>query len=85
MEIRYSKPAIKYIKSLDKSSKERLKKAFDKLKNEPPEGDIKPLKGERNVYRLRVGNLRVLFTIDVENNILLVSKISPRGEVYKKG
>ena len=62
MRIEYKKKAIKYINSADRAAKKRLKDAIEKI----PFGDIKKLTGFENEYRLRVGDLRVLFT--VENN-----------------
>ncbi|RKI23473.1 type II toxin-antitoxin system RelE/ParE family toxin [bacterium 1xD8-6] len=76
--IEYKKKAIKYINSADRAAKKRLKDAIEKI----PFGDIKKLTGFENEYRLRVGDLRVLFT--VENNIITVNEIRPRGQVYKR-
>lgn len=78
MRIEYKKKAIKYINSADKPTKKRLKEAIEKL----PFGDIKRLAGFENEYRLRVGDLRVLFT--VENDIITINEIKPRGQVYKR-
>lgn len=58
--------------------KKRLKGAIEKL----PFGDIKKLQGVENGYRLRVGDLRVLFT--PENDIIFIDNIIPRGQAYKK-
>ena len=62
----------------NKLTKKRLKEAIEKL----PYGDIRKLTGFENEYRLRVGDLRVLFT--VENDIIIVNDIKPRGQVYKR-
>lgn len=78
MEIRISKPAQKYINTCDTPMKRRLKTAIQKL----PSGDVKKLQGYQNDYRLRVGDLRVLFS--VQNNIITINDILPRGQVYKK-
>ena len=78
LRIEYKKKAIKYINSADRAAKKRLKDAIEKI----PFGDIKKLTGFENEYRLRVGDLRVLFT--VENNIITVNEIRPRGQVYKR-
>lgn len=78
MKIEYKKKAVKYINSADKPTKKRLKEAIEKL----PFGDISKLKGFENEYRLRVGDLRVLFTI--ENDIITINNILPRGQVYKR-
>ena len=77
MQIQYKKKAVKYINSADKSTKKRLKEAIEKI----PFGDIKKLSGFENEYRLRVGNLRVLFTL--EENIITINDIDSRGQVYK--
>lgn len=78
MQIEYSKKAVKYINSADKPTKSRLKEAIEKI----PLGDIKKLQGVDNGYRLRVGDLRVLFSI--EDDIIYIDNILPRGQVYKR-
>jgi len=78
MQIEYSRLAVKYINSQDKPTKKRLKDAIEKI----PQGDIKKLKGLDNEYRLRVGDLRVLFSI--EGNMIIIYDILPRGQAYKR-
>lgn len=57
MRIEYSKKAAKYISSLDRPTKQRIKKAIEGLTEQPPKGDIKPLQGfSDGRRRLRVGN-----------------------------
>lgn len=58
--------------------KDAVKSAIEKL----PDGDVKKLQGYRNDYRLRVGNLRVLFS--VKNDIIIVKDVLPRGQAYKR-
>ncbi len=76
MQIEYKKKAIKYINSCDSSTKKRLKEGIEKL----PLGDITKLKGFENEYRLRIGDLRVLFTLE---NDITINHIKPRGQAYK--
>ena len=78
MQIEYSKKAVKYINIVNKSTKKRLKEAIEKI----PFGDIKKLQGVDNGYRLRVGDLRVLFSI--EDDIIYIDNIIPRGQAYKR-
>ncbi|MCM1540893.1 MAG: type II toxin-antitoxin system RelE/ParE family toxin [Blautia sp.] len=78
MKIEYSKNSVKYINAVDKSTKKRLKEAIEKI----PFGDIKKLQGIDNGYRLRVGDLRVLFSI--EDDIIYIDNIIPRGQAYKR-
>lgn len=78
MRIEYKKKAVKYINSSDGTTKQRLKNAIEKI----PFGDIKKLTGLENEYRLRIGDLRVLFTI--ENDVVTINDIKPRGQAYKR-
>ena len=76
--LEYSKKAVKYINSTDRSTKKRLQEAIEKI----PFGDIKKLQGVNNGYRLRVGDLRVLFTM--EDDKIYIDNIIPRGQAYKR-
>ena len=78
MQIEYSKNTAKYINAADKPTKRRLKEAIEKI----PFGDIKKLQGIDNGYRLRVGDLRVLFSI--EDDRIYIDNIIPRGQAYKR-
>lgn len=80
MEIRYSKAAGKAIGEMDRPAKQRIKTAIEKL----PDGDVKPLRGSKWTYRLRVGDRRILFSYPADDTIL-IEKIGLRGEVYKGG
>ena len=78
MHIQYKKQAVKYINTCDKPTKNRLIEAIDKL----PLGDLKKLSGYDKEYRLRVGDIRVLFTIEDES--IIINSILPRGQAYKR-
>ena len=79
-KIVFEKPAVKFLQKQPKDQQERLLKAIRRL---PEIGDIKAMQGHENLYRLRVGSYRVLYTI--ENDILTVRvlDIGNRGDVYK--
>lgn len=78
MQIRYEREAAKHIQSQDKPTRQRLKSAIEKL----PDGDVKKLQGYKNDYRLRVGELRVLYSI--QNDIITIKDVLPRGQAYKR-
>lgn len=79
-EIVYSKLAVKAINSMDSKTKHRIRDAIESI----PVGDIKPLQGMRGVYRLRVGDYRIVFSYPNAGTIL-IERIAPRGDVYKGG
>jgi mRNA interferase RelE/StbE len=79
-EIEFSKSAAKDYKKLPKDYKVLIDLILSKLTHGVPV-DIKPVAGEENIYRIRVGKYRILATV-IENSIL-ITKIGPRGDVYK--
>ena len=78
MTIEYSKQAVKDISRVDKTTKSRIKKGIDGI----PHGDIKKLQGNTELYRLRVGVWRILFTYP-DSETVLIEEIAPRGGAYK--
>ncbi len=49
-----------------------------------PYGDVKPLQGCSDDYRLRVGDYRIVFCKDDIFLKITIIEISPRGEIYKR-
>jgi len=80
LNIEKSKQVKKYLKSLDSSTREKLNRAIDGLKD--GKGDIIKLKG-KNMYRLKVPSFRVGFSLDYESNTIDIVLIRPRGDFYK--
>lgn len=78
MHIKYEKDAAKHINKMDKPTKLRVKKAIERL----PSGDVVKLQNLINDYRLRVGDLRVLFS--VQNDTITIKDVLPRGQAYKR-
>jgi len=65
---------------------ERIGLAFRKLQKNPfycESLDIKKLSGFRKDYRLRIGKLRILYTVVKNEKLIYVYKISIRGKAYK--
>lgn len=40
---------------------------------------VKPLTGKKNMYRVRVGNYRIIFSVQEENNVEVI-RISKRDD-----
>lgn len=76
------KKAIKFIQKQERKQQERLLKAIYAL----PFGDVKKMVGEDNLYRLRVGDFRLLFEISEktkEITLIDVLNADNRGQIYK--
>jgi mRNA interferase RelE/StbE len=79
--ILWHKKAKKYIGRLEGKHRNRIKKAV-KTFYEEGSGDVSRLKGFKDIYRLRVGDFRILFTYE-DKNIYIVD-VNIRGDIYKK-
>jgi mRNA interferase RelE/StbE len=79
MNIILSKRAVKALSAIPEPLRVRIKEG---MKNNIPKGDIKRLRGHNELYRLRVGDWRIVFSYP-DKETALIEKISPRGEVYK--
>lgn len=71
--------AQKFIDKQDKVQRLRLYKAIYNL----PNGDVKKLSGNNEDYRLRVWDYRVIYTINDNELIILITKVANRGQAYK--
>lgn len=80
-EILFDKPAQKFILKQTQSQRVRLLAAIQKL---PDEGDRKAMRGYPGYYWLRVGDYRVIYTVENNQLIVRVVNIGNRGDVYKK-
>ena len=77
MRILKSKQVIKFIESQDRPTQKRLSEALNKL----PEGDVVPVVGLINTFRLRVGKFRAIFVKEID--IIKITEIDSRGQIYK--
>lgn len=86
MKIKYSKKAVKYIESLDKPTKQRMKIGIERLTENPPKGDIRTMQGYKDSRkRLRIGKYRIIYKYgsNEEMDILYIINIDSRGYIYK--
>ncbi|MDR0759882.1 MAG: type II toxin-antitoxin system RelE/ParE family toxin [Treponema sp.] len=82
MEIELRNKARKYLDRMNEPHKSIVIAVLNKLEREPPEGDIKPLVGQKGFFRAKAGDFRILFTIREAD--IFVTNIIPRGQAYNK-
>jgi mRNA interferase RelE/StbE len=69
--------------ALPKDVQKRLDRRLLSLRDNPRPSGVKALTGESGVFRLRVGDYRVLYEIHDDELVVLVLKIGHRREVYR--
>ncbi len=80
-QIIIKKAAKKFIDRLPINEKRRIVSAIERLPNGE---DIKKLKGHDGLLRLRVGEYRIIYTVDHGELIVYVIDAGNRGQVYKR-
>ena len=81
-ELVIEKRARKFIASQELKQRERIFKAIKLL---PLSGDIKQLKGRDGFFRLRIGSIRIIYTLKPKTNeitIVLITDAGNRGQIY---
>jgi len=69
--------------SLPRSVEARAEAAIDSLAQEPRPSGVKKLKGNTNLWRIRVGDYRIVYRIDDRQRLIDISHIRHRKDVYK--
>ena len=78
-----SPAARRDVKRIHGPSRRRIADAIDDLANDPrPQGCTK-LAGEEELYRLRIGDYRVIYQIEDDRLIVLVVRVGHRKDVYR--
>lgn len=75
------KEARSFLRHIPRVDKRAIGYALHRLQMDPKEGDIKKLKGSP-LYRLRVGNYRVIYGIDHGKVVITVIEIVDRKDAY---
>jgi mRNA interferase RelE/StbE len=81
--IELSKPAVRQFEKLSRAIQTRLKPRIDALAHDPRPQGVKKLAGEDELYRLRVGDYRIIYQIQDKVLLILVVRLGNRKEVYR--
>lgn len=81
-EIRIRKSAQREIRNLAKKTLSKVIEKIEALSEEPRPKGCKKLIGYDNYWRIRVGNYRIVYTIDDEILIIEVVVVRHRKDAY---
>ncbi len=82
-EVRFRKSAGKDLQRLDTTIQRRVLKAAELLADEPRPVGCKKLHGSEDAYRIRVGDYRIVYTVEDAVRIVAIERIRHRREVYR--
>jgi len=80
------KSVTKFLEKCPSKQRQEIKQKLELLKQNPYSNsqlDIKIMQGYEEIYRLRVGQYRLIYQIKQDELIIFVMKAGNRGDVYK--
>lgn len=82
-EVRLARRAERSLASLQRRDQQRIRAALDLLADNPRPPNCVAMQGEDSVYRVRVGDYRIVY--EVLDTVLLIHvvRIGHRREVYR--
>jgi mRNA interferase RelE/StbE len=82
MNLQFTRQAKKDLAEFDRQERNRIIATLYKLQSDPHSCDLKKLKGQSDMWRLRVGGIRVILWDDKMAQILYVMGVRPRKDAY---
>jgi mRNA interferase RelE/StbE len=82
--ITFNESALKGLSALQKPVVKKIAAAIDKLGINPRPPGVKKLSGSNeNLYRIRIGDYRIIYVIEDVVRIVNVRKIGHRKDIYR--
>ncbi len=81
--IEFSRAAEKQFSDISPVERKKIAKRIEKLQEDPLPPGHEKLKGSEDMYRIRQGDYRILYSILGKKLVVLVVKIGHRREVYR--
>lgn len=82
--IEFTPRANREFRALEKSTQRRLARRIDALAENPHPHGTKKLAGEDDLYRLRVGDYRIIYQVQGKRLVVLIVRIGHRADVYRR-
>ena len=76
--------ALRALRKLDRRAAARIKAATEALRVDPRPPGAKMLTGSHGLWRIRVGDYRVVYTIDDQQRVVRIAAAGHRRDVYAR-
>jgi mRNA interferase RelE/StbE len=82
-DITFARSARKELEALDAEFVNRIFPKIESLSGNPRPHNCIKLQGSRNLWRMRVGNYRVIYTINDNTRLIDIIAVRHRRDAYK--
>ena len=80
--LEFSPAAARQLRKLDRPTAVRIRSATEALRDQPRPPGVTALQGRRGYLRIRVGDYRIIYSVDDDRLIVLVAALGHRREIY---
>ena len=81
--VKFAASAARELRSLPHEAKLRIGKAVDALCRNPRPRGTRKLMGQKQLFRIRAGDYRIIYDIDDSRKSILITRVRHRGEAYQ--
>ena len=81
--VQYDPKALKELTKIDKPSARRIVRATNALSGDPRPSGARPLVGNPDLWRIRVGDYRVVYTVQDSELVVLALRVAHRSTVHR--
>ena len=82
-KIEYKRRAQKFIEAQSRKIQRQLFKRIEDLQKDPRPPGTTLLDSEKNIYRIRSGNYRIVYQVRDKVLLVIVAKVDDRKDIYK--
>jgi mRNA interferase RelE/StbE len=76
--------ALRALRKLDRQIAERIKAATEALRDDSRPAGAKMVTGSHGLWRIRIGDYRVVYTVDDQRRVVRVAAAGHRRDVYER-
>lgn len=81
--VSFRRSAEKDLRRLDAATQQRVLRVTTSLARVPRPAGCRKLRGSDNAFRIRVGDYRIIYTVDDEVLVVAIERVRHRREVYR--
>ena len=83
-DIQWKASAKKELRKIDKTEIPKILKEIELLENNPYPTNHKKILGTEHIFRIKIGNYRVIYSVENQKLVIEIIRVRHRKEAYRK-